>query len=258
MNEEDLPPKPTPDFEREEGESAQGAPVGGTGKTTAGDEEGDWESLAVPPDTELPEVPLDPEADHSSGVEQIAKPSKSSTLTLSESVPTTSTSTQAPAAEEEGMSSMFDEETSDTALPDSVTLMQKQAQFEEPLVAWGTEAGGNKSRPSGGKGKGPAKGGGAGVDVQRLPKALLQQHCQKEGWPAPRFEKLPVGGTRVEGGGYRYSVKVERPGRGKGKRANAGPLDVQLPADEDGYNARYYFKSSGLRRLRMRCRGTFD
>ncbi|GAQ84373.1 helicase domain-containing protein [Klebsormidium nitens] len=234
VKEDDLHSKPTTGFQEEAGESMPGAPAGAIAETTTSAEEGDWESLAVSPDTERPDVP---EADHISRVEEIAGPSGSSTSEVPKIVSTTSTSTEATRAEEEegGMSSMFDEDTSDVGLPDSVTLMQKQAQFEEPLVAWGTESGGSKGRPPGGKGKGPAKGGGGGVDVQRLPKALLQQHCQKEGWPAPRFEKLPVGGTRIEGGGYRYSVRVERPGRGKGKRANAGPLDVQLPADEDGW-----------------------
>ena len=37
----------------------------------------------------------------------------------------------------------------------------------------------------------------------KAPKAFLQQICHREGRPPPRFEKLPVGGDRLEKAGFR-------------------------------------------------------
>lgn len=45
----------------------------------------------------------------------------------------------------------------------------------------------------------------------KLPKALLQQHCQRQGWPPPRFERCAAGGLRLPGAGIRYSVTLVRP-----------------------------------------------
>jgi ATP-dependent RNA helicase DHX29 len=208
----------------------------------AADDE-DWEALAIPSAEEPAEAPLD--TGPLSGTEVKTRESHAGPIASSDQGADKNSGSNAkatpqlaasakfpPPDEEEGMSSMFDEDNSEAGLPESVTLLQRQAQMEEPLLAWGTDPGPGKSQLPGGKKKGPANGGG---DVQRQPKALLQQHCQKQGWPAPRFEKLPAGGERIETGGYRYSVTVERPGRGKGKKGSTGPLQAQLPADEDGY-----------------------
>ena len=51
--------------------------------------------------------------------------------------------------------------------------------------------------------------------VLKLPKALLQQHCQKLGWAPPRFEKLPLGGGRLPTASLRYSVTLEPAQQGK-------------------------------------------
>ena len=104
------------------------------------------------------------------------------------------------------------------------------------------------------------------------PKAALQQHCQRAGWPAPRFERLPPGGMRLEvrcrwrrrvslsaehlhshrlassrlalpntrpaqAGGYRYSVVIEvpAPARGPKKKAAQGPRTVSLRERDDGW-----------------------
>jgi hypothetical protein len=206
-------------------------------------EDEDWEALAIPSAEEPAEAPLDTGPLSGTEVETreldagpIASSDQGADLgSASNGRATPQLAARAkltPPDEEEGMSSMFDEDSSEAGLPESVTLMQRQAQMDEPLLAWGTDPETGKSQLPGGKKKGPAKWAG---DVQRQPKALLQQHCQKQGWPAPRFEKLPAGGGRIETGGYRYSVTVERPGRGKGKRGSTGPLQAQLPADEDGY-----------------------
>lgn len=71
---------------------------------------------------------------------------------------------------------------------------------------------------------------------QRLPKAVLQQHCQKLGWSPPKFERIntPAGGSN-----FRYSVLLD-PGvlRGKAAKRAAGgltaPRTFQLFADEVG------------------------
>ena len=49
----------------------------------------------------------------------------------------------------------------------------------------------------------------------KLPKALLQQHCQKLGWAPPRFDKLPLGGGRLPSASLRYSVTLEPAPQGK-------------------------------------------
>lgn len=51
--------------------------------------------------------------------------------------------------------------------------------------------------------------------VVKLPKALLQQHCQKLGWAPPRFDKLPLGGGRLPTAALRYSVTLEPAPQGK-------------------------------------------
>ena len=40
----------------------------------------------------------------------------------------------------------------------------------------------------------------------KLPKAALQQLCQKQQWPPPKFDRLPPGGHRLAHAGIRYSV----------------------------------------------------
>lgn len=49
------------------------------------------------------------------------------------------------------------------------------------------------------------------VEETKLPKALLQQHCQKMQWPPPRFERLAMGGLRMSSAGIRYSATLEMP-----------------------------------------------
>ena len=49
------------------------------------------------------------------------------------------------------------------------------------------------------------------MEEAKLPKALLQQHCQKKQWPTPRFERLAMGGQRMAAAGIRYSAMLEMP-----------------------------------------------
>ena len=50
----------------------------------------------------------------------------------------------------------------------------------------------------------------------KLPKAALQQLCQKQQWPPPKFDRLPPGGHRLAHAGMRYSVTLSMP-------ASSGP-----------------------------------
>lgn len=79
-------------------------------------------------------------------------------------------------------------------------------------------------------------GGGGGKKVPRkaplqkppelvLPKALLQQHCQRMGWPPPRFERLGEGGVlRGAGQAIRYAALIDAapPSRGAPRRRGGG------------------------------------
>lgn len=74
----------------------------------------------------------------------------------------------------------------------------------------------------------------------KAPKALLQQHCQKRGIPPPRFEKLPLGGQRLEKAGLRYSVTLEPPlpaGPRRKGAARPAPRTFSVPEDDDGWEA---------------------
>ncbi|KAF5200714.1 Dexh-box atp-dependent rna helicase dexh4 protein, partial [Thalictrum thalictroides] len=62
-------------------------------------------------------------------------------------------------------------------------------------------------------------------DPQKIPKAVLQQLCQKLGWNSPKFTKLPA----IEKG-FSYSVSILRTASGRGKSKKAGGLvTLQLP-----------------------------
>jgi hypothetical protein len=65
-------------------------------------------------------------------------------------------------------------------------------------MPWGAYGAGKRSR-----GRAPAHARPAQQAEQalQLPKALLQQHCQKQGWNMPRFERLQVRAMCVCGGG---------------------------------------------------------
>jgi ATP-dependent RNA helicase DHX29 len=72
----------------------------------------------------------------------------------------------------------------------------------------------------------PGKAAASPAPVQQQPRSVLQQHCARHQWPAPRFERLPAGSA-----GLRYSVTLtcDLPGR-RGKR-QMQTVTVELPAD---------------------------
>ncbi|KAL5704172.1 RNA helicase [Ranunculus cassubicifolius] len=62
-------------------------------------------------------------------------------------------------------------------------------------------------------------------DARRIPKAVLQQMCQRLGWGAPKFTKLPS-----KGEGFSYTVSIIRKASGRGKNKKAGGLiTLELP-----------------------------
>jgi len=79
---------------------------------------------------------------------------------------------------------------------------------------------------------------GSRVAAPPAPKALLQQHCQRMGWPTPRFEKLGY----VDGDRVRYKVIVAASGgpKLKGKhrsKVGSGDGSFMLREAEDGWGS---------------------
>jgi hypothetical protein len=67
--------------------------------------------------------------------------------------------------------------------------------------------------------------------VTAAPKAVLQQHCQKNGWPSPKYERFTGPSSQ-----YYYSVTVVQPSMGRGKSKKlGGPVTCKLPNKEDGF-----------------------
>uniref|UniRef100_A0A7I4CTE9 RNA helicase n=1 Tax=Physcomitrium patens TaxID=3218 RepID=A0A7I4CTE9_PHYPA len=133
-----------------------------------------------------------------------------------------------PVEEGGGLLGMFDEEGPlDQSLPQSVVQIQKR----EMLTAWGSYG----ESPASKKVAASKKGGKSvpQVEQQRLPKAVLQQHCQKNGWPSPKYEKFP--GQHSQ---FCYSVTVVQPTTGRGKnKIVGGPVTIRLPEEEDRFNS---------------------
>ncbi|CAL8464644.1 g4179 [Coccomyxa elongata] len=73
------------------------------------------------------------------------------------------------------------------------------------------------------------------VEETKLPKALLQQHCQKMQWPPPRFERLAMGGLRMSSAGIRYSATLEMPPTNGRKKKAAPPKTFTILEEDDGW-----------------------
>eukprot|EP00873_Tetraselmis_striata_P037555 jgi/Tetstr1/457819/TSEL_044364.t1 len=105
---------------------------------------------------------------------------------------------------------------------------------EEITDPWLLAQGYGAAPPAAGSGKGGKKKAGAAPAPQRqVPKALLQQHCQRLGWPAPRFEKVGF----VHGDRLRYKVELQA-GKPKGKWQKSQPAGAgtyMLREAEDGW-----------------------
>ncbi|XP_020527145.1 DExH-box ATP-dependent RNA helicase DExH7, chloroplastic isoform X1 [Amborella trichopoda] len=70
-------------------------------------------------------------------------------------------------------------------------------------------------------------------DSGKIPKAVLQQQCQKLGWGAPKYNKLS--GSENE---FRYSVSVLRTATGRGKNRKAGGLiTFEFPNQDEAFES---------------------
>ena len=77
------------------------------------------------------------------------------------------------------------------------------------------------------------------LEARKHPKALLQQLAQREGWGAPRFEKLPSGGERNPQGGIRFQALIDvkrSPAKGNKTKVRLGALRFVLSPELDGWN----------------------
>ncbi|XP_027773875.1 DExH-box ATP-dependent RNA helicase DExH7, chloroplastic isoform X2 [Solanum pennellii] len=65
-------------------------------------------------------------------------------------------------------------------------------------------------------------------DPQKIPKAFLHQLCQRSGWEAPKYAKIPGKGNLAS-----YSVSIMRKASGRGKSRKAGGLvTIELPSQD--------------------------
>ncbi|XVE67464.1 hypothetical protein DITRI_Ditri08aG0163400 [Diplodiscus trichospermus] len=70
-------------------------------------------------------------------------------------------------------------------------------------------------------------------EPKKIPKAVLHQLCQKSGWEAPKFNKMPG-----KGKSFAYSVSVLRKASGRGKSRKAGGLiTLQLPNEQESFES---------------------
>jgi ATP-dependent RNA helicase DHX29 len=104
------------------------------------------------------------------------------------SAPTVADDTQ---ADEDAFASMFDEsaavsEPCAPRAPALSTILSRAAR-----------------QPAGGGAKRGKPAARAVAEVQQLPKGMLQQHCARQQWPAPRFERVAAGAS-----GLCYSVTL--------------------------------------------------
>lgn len=74
--------------------------------------------------------------------------------------------------------------------------------------------------------------------AKKHPKAVLQQAMQREGWSAPRFEKLPNGGERnVQGPQYRFQIFIDvRQSKNRRHGMRIGTHKFFLEPQLDGWN----------------------
>ena len=92
----------------------------------------------------------------------------------------------------------------DSSAVDGAEVVKSKLSRAEKLAAAAAKAAAAAAaaaaQTGGGGGKKKGKQPAAPKVEAQQPKALLQQHCQRAGWAAPRFERLPHGGMRLEVG----------------------------------------------------------
>ncbi|KAK4491260.1 hypothetical protein RD792_001996 [Penstemon davidsonii] len=107
--------------------------------------------------------------------------------------------------------------TSEQVLPGAILELQKKEKIKELCSGKNLE-----------KMEGIWKKG----DPQKIPKAVLQQLCQRLGWEAPKYDKV-LGKGHNSG----YSVSVLRKASGRGKSRKPGGLTtIQLPIQDKSFD----------------------
>lgn len=120
------------------------------------------------------------------------------------------------------MLNLFDEDNAKLdRLPESIVDLQKK----EKTATWAMRQATLEKRQTGQKKKSTKTANQE--DTKRQPKAVLQQHCQKNGWEVPKYEKL-FGRDNM----YLYNVTIVRPNSGRGKNKTVGGLvTYSLPGE---------------------------
>ena len=126
---------------------------------------------------------------------------------------TRSTTTPVPATAEEDFGSMFDEQAVNPSPP-----MPRAPALSTILSHAARQPAATKAKQS--KPASPAP-------VLQLPRSMLQQHCARHQWPAPRFERLPAGREAFH---YSVTITCDLPGGRRGKR-QMQTVTIKLPAD---------------------------
>ncbi|KAA8545478.1 hypothetical protein F0562_020262 [Nyssa sinensis] len=70
-------------------------------------------------------------------------------------------------------------------------------------------------------------------DPRKIPKAVLQQLCQKSAWEAPKYNKVP---GKENSSSYAVSVLRKASGRGKNRKAG-GLITLQLPNQDESFES---------------------
>ncbi|PIN25354.1 DEAH-box RNA helicase [Handroanthus impetiginosus] len=109
-----------------------------------------------------------------------------------------------------------EDDKSDQVLPPEVFELQKKEKLKELCSGKNLE-----------KMEGIWKKG----DPKKIPKAVLQQLCQRSGWEAPKYDKLAGKGHNSA-----YSISILRKASGRGKSRKAGGLTtIQLPSQNESF-----------------------
>ncbi|KAH6558366.1 hypothetical protein KP509_1Z067800 [Ceratopteris richardii] len=122
---------------------------------------------------------------------------------------------------EDSLSGMFNEDsTTQNVLPSSVVQMQNK----EKVMSWGLQTSDKKQKQQ------KDKKSSNQENLQRQPKAILQQQCQKRGWGLPKYVKESEA-TNL----YTYTVTIMRPDSGRGKnRTLGGKKTYKVPGESAG------------------------
>jgi ATP-dependent RNA helicase DHX29 len=142
---------------------------------------------------------------------------------------TTSKGKQSSSSSDAGDFALFDED----GAPDESNSSHKEVNAAYASIIL------NKSlRESINQKKKKVKGNQSARIPRKHPKAILQQLVQKEGWGAPRFEKLPCGGEKNPSGPqFRFQALIDvKHSKGKKSKTRLGMHRFRLVPELDGWS----------------------